>query len=220
MFHVAHPGRGCSTWHGPGSRRWPCAILPALPRETEEKRGTHDRDRQPEGRGGQDHDRRQPRREPRRRRAAGARGRRRPPGQPDLGPRPQDPREPAEPLRGPHRAASPRGADGRDRPRAPHPRAFGPQPHRGGGRARERPRPGVPAQGGPRPGRRPLRLRPRRLPAEPRPPHRQRAGRRRQRADPDAVRVLRPRGDLGAHSPPCSASSARSTPASRSRGCS
>ena len=49
--------------------------------------GPHHRDRQPEGRGRQDHDRRQPRREPGRRRAAGARRGRRPPGQPDLGPR-------------------------------------------------------------------------------------------------------------------------------------
>ena len=112
--------------------------------------GTHHRDRQPEGRGRQDHDGGQPRREPRRRRAAGSRRGRRPPGQPHLRPRPQDPREPAEPLRGAHRAAAARGADGADRPRAPDARALRPQPDRGRGRARERHGPRVPAEGGAR----------------------------------------------------------------------
>ena len=57
-----------------------------------------------------------------------------------------------------------------------------------------------------------LRLRLHRLPAQPRPAHRERAGRGGQRAHPAAVRVLRARGDLRADRHPAAGASAPSTP--------
>ena len=89
-----------------------------------------------------------------------------------------------------------------DRARAPDPRPRRPEPHGSGGGARAPPGPRVPPEGGPRSRGRPVRLRDRRLPALPGPPHRERPDRGPERPRAPAVRVLRPRGGLGAHGHP------------------
>ena len=153
-----------------------------------------DRDREPEGRRGQDHHRGEPGRRARRSRVPGARRRPRPPGQRLDRARDQPPRRRVLDLRRDHdRRARPRLRRAHQ-PEEPLRAAGDHRPRRGRDRAGLGIQPRAEAAAGARRGAAGVRHHPHRLPALARAPHRQRAGRRRRRDRPGAERVLRARG--------------------------